>query len=54
MNLPRGTERADPAAVDDQRVIGELALGVERQDRDVRERERGSAALGELERDELR
>jgi len=35
-------------------VIGELALGVERQRRDVRQRERARLARREFERQELR
>jgi hypothetical protein len=48
------TERTDDASVEHERVIGELALGVERQDRDVRERESAGLAPRKLERQELR
>ncbi|HEY3076266.1 MAG TPA: hypothetical protein VGJ74_13920 [Burkholderiales bacterium] len=49
-----GHERPDSSIGEDERVVGELALGVERQRRDVRQRERLRLALGELERQELR
>jgi hypothetical protein len=35
-------------------VIGQLALGVERERSDVRKRERAALALGKRERQELR
>jgi len=54
ISVPGRTERADHAALDDQRVVGELALGVERQRGDVRQRERLRLAPGKFERQELR
>ncbi len=47
-------ERADHAVGQDHGVIGELVLGVERQNRDVRQSERTRLAPRKLERQELR
>ena len=54
IHVPRGAERLDRAAGKHQRVVGELALRVERQRGDVRECERTRLARRKLERQELR
>jgi len=50
----RRPELPDQAIGDDQRVVGELALRVERQRGDVRQRQRPGLARRKLERQELR
>ncbi len=50
----RRPELPDQPIGDDQRVVGELALRIERQRGDVRQRERPGLARRKLERQELR